>query len=229
MSLIIKIICPEGIITGTDSREVYSMIDLKSSKKIYTGHIDNVPKSFLKKNLSIAICGNANIGKTKIKDFFQDFLNQLDDDIEYDSLIGEIINLYDAEMNYKTKYFISFYDKISPTSKYRFYYKFEPFLYCLDTTEMKIERMNEDEDGFTHGIYWGGENDRISISLKEKRSHIDTNKLTIKSSIDLIISVFQEVQDNFIENKEYQTVSRQIDLTVQKIDSNEIIRNYITI
>ena len=72
MSLIIKIVCPEGIITVSDTREVYSTIDEINGTKKYINHKDGIAKSFLKNKISIAIAGNAFIGKKQIKDFFSE-------------------------------------------------------------------------------------------------------------------------------------------------------------
>lgn len=121
---------------------------------------------------------------------------------------------------------MSFYGEIDQNSKYRNNYKFEPLVFCFNTKEMSLKRLNEDEDGFTYGIFWGGESDRISKSLLEKRINIDTNLLTIEISIELIKNIFKEIGTDFIENNEYPTVSEQFDITIQTLNSSEIIRNF---
>ena len=226
MSLIIKIVCPEGIITASDTREVYSTIDEVNGKKKYINHKDEIEKSFLKNKISIAIAGNAFIGKKQIKDFFTDFLINLNVEIKHDQLINEISNLYKDTCKHSTSYFVSFYDEINQNSKYRNYFKFEPLVFCFNTKEMSLKRLNEDEDGFTFGIFWGGESDRISKSLLEKRTNIDTNLLTIETSIELIKNIFKEVGADFIKNKEYPTISEQFGITIQTLDKTEIIRNF---
>lgn len=226
MSLIIKIVCPEGIITVSDTREVYSTIDEINGTKKYINHKDGIVKSFLKNKISIAIAGNAFIGKKQIKDFFSDFLVNLDAKIKHDQLITEISNLYKDTSKHSTSYYMSFYGEIDQNSKYRNNYKFEPLVFCFNTKEMSLKRLNEDEDGFTYGIFWGGESDRISKSLLEKRINIDTNLLTIEISIELIKNIFKEIGTDFIENNEYPTVSEQFDITIQTLNSSEIIRNF---
>lgn len=226
MSLIIKIACPAGIVTASDTREVYSNVDKITGEKNYIKYIDGVTKSFLINKISIAIAGNANIGDKQIKDFFPEFLSTLESEIKYDHLINEISNLYKDTCKHSTKYFLSFYDEIAINSKYKNHYKFEPLVYCFDTKEMSLKRLNEDEDGFTFGFFWGGENGRISKALTEKRAGIDANSLTIGSSIQLIKNIFKEIRIDFIENNEYPTVSEQFDITIQTLNSTEIIRNF---
>ena len=226
MSLIIKIVCPEGIITASDTREVYSTTDQISGKKNYINHKDQIAKSFLKNKISIAIAGNAYIGKKQIKDFFSEFLVNLDTEIKHNQLINEISNLYKDTCKHSTKYYFSFYDEIGINSKYRNHYEFEPFVYCFDTKEMSLKRLNEDEDGFTLGVFWGGESDRISKSLLDKRANLDTNRLTIETSIELIKNVFKEIGADFIDNNEYPTISEQFDITIQTLNKTEIIRNF---
>lgn len=223
---IIKVACPYGIITASDTREVYSTVDKITGKKNYISHIDGVNKSFLKNNISIAIVGNAYIGQKQIKDFFPDFLSKLDDEIKVDSLINEISNLYTGLDKHRTKYYLSFYDKAPLNSKYITNYKIEPYLLILNTENMNVDRINCDEDGFTFGFFWGGENGRISTVLTEKRAEINTNTLTIQSSIQLIKNIFIEVQNDFKITEEYPTVSEQIDITIQSTNQNELLRNY---
>lgn len=226
MSLIIKIICPYGIITASDTREVYSKVDKTTKKKIYINHLDGVNKSFLKNNISIAISGNAYIGEIQLKDFFPEFLSKLDNEIKCEDLINEIANLYKGFEKHSTKFHISLYDKAPLNSKYITHFKTEPFLFILNTENMNVERINCDEDGFTFGFFWGGENGRISKSLSEKRVGINANNLNIESSIELIKNIFSEVQTDFKIAEEYPTVSEQIDITIQKTNQNELIRNY---
>lgn len=226
MSLIIKLVCPAGIITASDTREVYSTVDKSTGEKNYINYSDGIKKSFLINKISIAIAGNANIGDKQLKDFFPEFLSSLESEIKYDNLIIEISNLYKGLKKHSTKYFISFYDEISLNSVYSNYFKFEPYLFCLDTENMSINRLNHDEDGFTFGFFWGGENERISKTLREQRTGINANNLTIESSIQLIKNIFREVQNDFKVTKEYPTVSENIDITIQTSYSNELIRNY---
>ncbi len=111
----------------------------------------------MKNKISIAIAGNAFIGKKQIKDFFSDFLVNLDAKIKHDQLITEISNLYKDTSKHSTSYYMSFYGEIDQNSKYRNNYKFEPLVFCFNTKEMSLKRLNEDEDGFTYGIFWGGD------------------------------------------------------------------------
>lgn len=215
MSILLKIICPQGIITATDTREAYSKIDV-SGKKVFISHFDGVSKSYVKGKYLISICGNAYINSLQIKDIFPDFLNKLDDQISFAQLTNEIFKLYgDSSKIHSTYYYISFYEKASSDSKYYNYFKVEPYLYMLDTKELKVKRLNVDEDGFTFGLFWGGVTDKIDTALKDKRAQIDTNKFTVDSSIDFIKKAISDVLLIFEEQDEYPTVGGDIDLFIQ--------------
>ena len=215
MSILLKIICPQGIITATDTREAYSKIN-DSGKKIFISHLDGVSKSYVKEKYLISICGNAFINSFQIKDIFPDFLNKLDDKISFEQLTYEILKPYkNSPIIHSTYYYISFYEKASFNSKYYTNFKIEPSLYMLDSKELKVKRLNIDEDGFTFGLFWGGVTDKINAVLKNKRSQIDTNKFTVDSSIDFIEKAISDVLLIFDEQNEYPTVGGDIDLFIQ--------------
>jgi hypothetical protein len=216
MSILIKVICPQGIITATDSREVYSEFDKFSGKKVFISHSDGISKSYIKGKYLISICGNAYINSLQIKDIIPNFFNNLDDQITFTQLINEIFKLYKSSaINHSTYYYISFYEKSSPDSKYYEYFKIEPNLYMLDSKEQKVKRLNMDEDGFTLGIYWGGVSDKVETVLKEKRAKIDTNQFSVDSSINFIKETISDVLLIFEEQDEYPTIGGGIDLFIQ--------------
>jgi hypothetical protein len=216
MSILIKIICPVGIITATDTREVYSRVDVNNEQKIIINHYDGVSKTYKKGKYVISICGNAYIDDAQIKDLFPNFLENFDEHIELNQLADEILNLYKKlDKSFSTKYYISFFDKTPPNSKYFNFHKQEPCLYMVDSKDEAVKRLNIDDDGFTYGIFWGGVTDKIEEVLKEKRKHINTNQFTIESSLDFITKVIQDVQNIFKNRNEYSTVGGEIDLYIQ--------------
>ena len=99
MSILLNIICPKGIISATDTREVYSKID-KLGKKVFISHLDGISKSYVKGKYLISISGNAYINSLQIKDIFPDFLNKLEDQISFTQLINEIFKLYQNSIKY---------------------------------------------------------------------------------------------------------------------------------
>ena len=91
---------------------------------------------------------------------------------------------------------------------------------------MSFDRKNKDEDGFTYGFYWGGENGKINDSLNNKRKSINANDYNIEKSIKLIQEIFKEVSDSFSTENEYSSISESFDLTIQTIQGTQFMRNY---